>query len=186
MLVFRPMIDPLQQLDPFLIPATTPIPERLAMLLLMARASRKTPEVQKLVKMAKQRLVNPSAMERASAALRVVQETTPYVRHSTPDQWFQPVWLTARRGGMCADLSALLSSVLCEMEVGNRLVWIDQIGAKANHLTVQVWVLDHRPSTDSDTDPGWQYADPSIPTAVVGETPYEALERSKAWDRVGK
>lgn len=181
------MIDPLQQLQPFLIPADTPIQTRLSMLIAMAQASRWTPEVQRLVVLANKKILKPTFWARAAAALSAVQETVPYVRHKTNDQWFQPVWLTARHGGMCADLSALLSSVLCELGVYNRLQWIDQIGAKANHLTVQVWIDDDRfPSTADENDTGWQYADPSIPHARVGETPYEALERGNFWDRVGR
>lgn len=145
------------------------------MLVLMAQASRWTPEVQRLKEMALRRVLRPTMWAKAAAALATMQENVPYVKHKTDDQWFQPVWITARRGGMCADLGPLLSSVLCELNVPNRLQWIDQIGAAANHLTVQVRL---------DPD-GWQYADPSILGARVGETPYEALERTQAWDRVG-
>lgn len=159
-----------------MIPADVPIEERMQMLVLMSSASRWTPEVQKLKNLALKRTLSPTLWAKAAAALAVIQENVPYIRHKTEDQWFQPVWLTARKGGMCADLGPLLSSVLCELGVPNRLQWINQVGASANHLTVQVWAGDEL---------GWQYADPSIPNARVGETPYEALARSSAWDRVG-
>lgn len=176
----RFLVDPYMQPD-----------ERVTMLVDLAQADRDDPAVVALRDEAWNRLrragIRPeqaTLVQRLRAALEVMHERVPYVEHPTDDQWFQPVRVTAKRGGMCGDLAALLASILCRMGVQSLMQWVFQgEEALAHHLTLLGYV-GHDAGVDT-TPEGFAYADPSIPDAQVGETPYEALERSKAWERVG-
>lgn len=117
-----------------------------------------------------------SRRQLAAAALRLTQ-TLPYFSEARDQQWFQPVSWTLAHGGSCGPLSAVLYGLCTLLGVPAEIVWLDQPGEALNHLTVRIFV-----------DGAWYWADPSVrssnpgvPSAVLGENPYDAVRRLGQW-----
>jgi hypothetical protein len=110
---------------------------------------------------------------RALQALREVQRL-PYVPERSGTDCYQSVAYTATHGGECKALTTLLVAVLRRLGLAARVEWIMQPGKALNHVTAQVWL-----------DGAWFWADPSIRGAMLGESPYEALDRTGAYHVVG-
>ncbi len=134
-----------------------------------------------------------TALERL---LGVVRMCAPF----QPDPLGADGWRAALRtfieGGDCEDLSVLLVAFvraarsIYRLPVYARLVWIRQPGRTLDHVTTEVAIspeaLDESPvmvTADGPLDPRtpWQWAEPSVPGARLGEDPYAALLRAKAF-----
>ena len=72
---------------------------------------------------------------------------------------------TLREGGDCEDLAALVVGGARALGVPARLVWIAQ-GGPLDHVVAEVYVEGR-----------WQWAEPTIAGAMLGEHPYEAAAR---------
>jgi hypothetical protein len=106
----------------------------------------------------------------AEAALATVQGL-PYYPEAKDQQWFKPIAWTVGRGGSCGPLSAVLYGLCKRLGLDAQVVWITQAGRALNHLSVLVMV-----------DGAWQWADPSVRGARLGEDPYAAIERLGQWN----
>lgn len=111
----------------------------------------------------------------AAAALRLVQQR-PYIPPRQDVEEFQSVWSIGRPGvgGDCADLSVLLVSVYRTLGFPSEVIWITQAGKSLNHVTAKVWV-----------DGAERWAEPTIRGARLGEYPYDAADRLRAWHSLG-
>lgn len=77
-----------------------------------------------------------------------------------------PVTGQPKGAGDCEDLAILLAAILAELRVPWRIDWLEQPGSAENHVSVEVRTAD-----------GWQWADPSVEGAEIGEHPYAAARR---------
>jgi len=109
----------------------------------------------------------------AQAALDEVHKL-PYVPDPPTEDCYRDVELTARQGAECKGLNVFYVALLLRLGVRAEVVWIDQPGMPLNHVTSRVWL---------DNQQIW--ADASIRGARLGESPYEALQRTGAWGVVG-
>lgn len=98
----------------------------------------------------------------------------PYVADPPAEDCYRDVEMTARRGGECKALNVFLVALLLRLRVTAEVVWIMQPGRPLNHVSSIIWL---------DGLPLW--ADASIKGARLGESPYEALQRTGAWHVVG-
>jgi hypothetical protein len=120
---------------------------------------------------------NPSPAEYAARALRYVQQL-PRIPDPPGRERFQSVADTIERGGDCEDKAALLVALL-ELDsyrspgTGGMLRWMNlEPFASMNHVTALV-------TFDGGTT--WQWAEPSIRGAVIGEEPFAAANRTGDW-----
>jgi hypothetical protein len=99
-------------------------------------------------------------------ALRAVQ-SLPYVPDRDGQEWFQSADYTVRHGGDCDDL--VIALVALERALGLRAepYWITQHGQDINHVTSRVAI-----------EGKWLWSEPSICGAMLGESPYEAAQRT--------
>ncbi len=109
----------------------------------------------------------------AQQALHEVHKL-PYVADPPEQDCYRNVELTYRQGGECKALNVFLVALLLRLGVRAEVVWIDQPGRPLNHVASLAWL---------DGQPLW--ADGSIAGARLGESPYEALQRTGAWHVVG-
>lgn len=150
---------------------TTPIEERLRLLEGEVTAAMQTPAFRQLAR----RLdasVPKNARDRphllAEAALRQAQSYT--YRPDPPGEWFQTGIETLAVGGDCEDLSVVFVALARLLGLRAELVWITQPHQALNHVTADV-LPSGRPL----------WADASIRGAMVGESPYDAIHRVKAY-----
>lgn len=145
-------------MDPAYCEAVTGSPsERLARLTQLARAWSSTPLVERTARRCGDVLV----------ALATVQ-LLPY--RADPDGAADLVCDPAtilRRGGDCEDRATLLVALLLALRRTARLVWIEQPHDALDHVSVQLW-----------DGAGWQWCDPIVRGARVGEHPVEAARRT--------
>lgn len=154
---------------PFFVPNTVTPCERIAILERLATSGSRRPFVQAFA----QKLPGKTNLEIARSALAAVQEL-PYVPGPPNEEWMQGATWTMAHGGECKALSVLLVAALRARGVPAEIVWITQTGKPLNHVTVVV----------SD-GPDQYWAEPAVPGARLGESPYEAIERTNAWHVVG-
>lgn len=109
----------------------------------------------------------------ALEALRFVHQV-PYLPDPPGKDRFAPVWWTLKNGGDCDDLGALYASLCCALGLRCVVAWITQPGQALDHVTCLVWL-----------DGAWWFAEPSVPGAMLGESPYHAIERQGAWYVLG-
>ncbi|HVY65955.1 MAG TPA: hypothetical protein VHH11_14125, partial [Gammaproteobacteria bacterium] len=103
----------------------------------------------------------------AAYALRVAQGAG-YVPDPVecPTDWYQRADVTLRHGGDCDDLARLLVALGYAWGVRARLVVLPFPERPQDHLTVQLWHCG-----------AWQWAEPSLPGARLGEAPEAAAAR---------
>jgi transglutaminase-like putative cysteine protease len=154
---------------PWRLPPTTPIRERLADLDQLAAQGTRLPEVIALARAARQ--FGPDAAV-AAAILRNLQ-TLPYVPDPGVDDYHQTVAYTLRHGGDCEDLVSALVAVARAAGLTARMVWIVRQGYPLDHVSAEIRLGE-----------AWYWADPSIPGAQLGESPFAAMERLHAQHRV--
>jgi hypothetical protein len=109
----------------------------------------------------------------AQAALDEVHKL-PYVPDPPTEDCYRDVELTARQGAECKGLNVFYVALLLRVGIRAEVVWIDQPGMPLNHVTSRVLLDDQQ-----------IWADASIRGARLGESPYEALQRTGAWHVVG-
>jgi hypothetical protein len=109
----------------------------------------------------------------AEEALKEVHKL-PYVADPPSEDCYRDVELTARQGGECKALNVFYVALLLRLGIRAEVVWIPQPDHPLNHVASLVWL---------DEQPLW--ADASIAGARLGESPYEALQRTGAWHIVG-
>ncbi len=176
-------------LEPFRIPDETPVCDRVRIMNEMADESVQYESVQKLAGMVRERAaalyklflqaaksdkniahacVTQNCHQRMLAleALRAVQ-SLPYVPDRDGQEWFQSADYTLRHGGDCDDL--VIALVALDRALGLRAepYWITQHGQDINHVTSRVAI-----------DGQWLWSEPSIRGAMLGESPYEAAQRT--------
>lgn len=172
--------------EPFHIPDVTPIAARVATLDELATEGIRDPDVGSLAGQVASRAAALATTVPASArrgawmdrllaleALRAIQ-SLPYKPDPAGEEWFQSARYTLRNGGDCEDLAVALVALMRSLGLQAAAVWITQPGQALNHVTAKV-LLDGR----------WLWADPSVRSAMVGESPYDALQRTGAWHIVG-
>lgn len=164
--------------------STTPVCERIDLLQDLAVAGSGSPAIQALSQIVLNR-VHPIAARAtrhvgewyqwliAEEALKEAHKL-PYVADPPTEDCYRHVELTAKQGGECKALNIFLVALLLRLGIRAEVVWIDQPGRPLNHVTSLVWL---------DDQPLW--ADASIAGARLGESPYEALQRTGAWHVVG-
>jgi len=94
----------------------------------------------------------------------------PYQGDPPDKDCYRDVEITARQGGECKALNILLVAILLRLGVRAEVGWILQTGMPLNHVASKVWI---------NGQPLW--ADGSIHGAKLGESPYEAIERTGAY-----
>lgn len=109
----------------------------------------------------------------AFEALREVQQL-PYFPEPSKKDCYQPVAYSAVNGGECKALTTTLVALLRRLGMTARVEWIMQPGKPLNHVSSLVWI-----------DGQWMWCDASIRGAVLGESPYHALQRTGAYHVVG-
>jgi transglutaminase-like putative cysteine protease len=160
-------------LAPYRVPDTLSPEMRVRILTAMARAGADSPEVCAAADRAIERYLpssfSPDEADEealANALLAYVQNDVGY-KDDPQGEWYQGPIYTLTNGGDCEDLSALFASMCNCIGVQSRVVWIDQPGAKLNHVSAQVLIPER----------GWQYAETTIASAKVGEHPYAAAKK---------
>lgn len=153
---------PTYMAKPFHIPDEIPECDRLAILTTCFQESSKNPEIIRIAN----GLYKLKAGMGPQSLLGFVQKIAFYP--DPPGEWYQGVGYTLRRGGDCEDLASLLCAMYAAVGMDTRLVWLTQEGMPLNHITSQVYVEDD-----------WQWSEPSIKGAKLGENPYAALVRTK-------
>lgn len=98
----------------------------------------------------------------------------PYVGDPPTQDCYRDVEMTALRGGECKALNVFLVALFMRLGLQAEVVWIMQPGRPLNHVSSIVYL---------DDLPLW--ADASIAGAKLGESPYEALQRTGSWYVVG-
>jgi hypothetical protein len=108
----------------------------------------------------------------AAEALRAVQ-SLPVVADPPGREVFQPVAATLQIGGDCEDHSAALVTVLELNGIPTRLVWMTlEPEFPLNHISAQI-------SLDGGIT--WQWAEPSVIGAQIGQHPLQAAEMLGDW-----
>ncbi len=168
---------------PFCVPDTTPVCARVSMMNEMARTSVHDPSVhafsQRVLARAREVYADapavPDAWERVLAleVMRAVQALG-YVDRQGERDCYQLPSFTIAHSGECKALSTLFVAVATGVGLESEVVWIDQEGAPKNHVVSRVRAGGE-----------WMWADCSIATARLGDSPYDALERGGDWSVVG-
>ena len=180
------------------IPETTPVHDRVELLYQLAvqgstsySAGRLAVEVASKAKARAQSV--PTSARVGDWYKRILAEEAlsrvhkvPYVADPPDRDCYRNVDTTATKGGECKGLNVLFVALLirlgiqaCPVDNDGRTVcgetiWIMQPGKPLNHVASVVW-LDGRP----------YWADASIRGARLGESPYDALKRTREWHIVG-
>lgn len=118
-------------------------------------------------------LDQPAGLPRAVYALQRVQ-ALPYRPDPPGFDDVQTASETARDGGDCEDLAALLVVLCVCARMAARLLWLYQPTRVRDHVTAQVQV-----------DGAWVWAEPTI-RAAWGENPYAAADRIGSAERALK
>lgn len=149
-----------------LIPIDPHVPpeERVPILNELALRGAEDPDVQRVTREAIRGL--QSDREIAEALLRRVH-AVPFWAYPPKLECFAPAGKVLERGGDCDNLSVLYAASCLYAGIPASVVWINQPKSKLNHVTAVVFL-----------DGEWQWADPSIKGARIGETPYEAAHRT--------
>jgi hypothetical protein len=101
-----------------------------------------------------------------------VFQSIPYTLTNGRGTELSPLTGQLKGAGDCEELSALLFALCRALGIEAQLVWLDQPGARRNHITTRVR-LDGR----------WLWAETSV-RARLGEHPYEAVARIGGLERV--
>jgi hypothetical protein len=126
-----------------------------------------------------------SKRKMAQALLSFVQRDVGYV----PDpegEWYQGVRYTLEHGGDCEDMAVLLVAMAACLGIRGKLIWLEQPRAKLNHVTAKLYVEDggslfRRPSGQML----WEWAEPTIAKARIGQHPYDAARWHGSANRLG-
>lgn len=111
----------------------------------------------------------------ADVCLEAVQHVATYRADPPNEDWHQDTATTAKGGGDCEDLSALLCALLrlgayfYGLKIRARLEWVRRDTGQ-DHVAVRVQV-------DVPEDAAWEWMEPSIRWARRGEAPEEAARR---------
>jgi len=121
----------------------------------------------------------------AQALLTYVQTDVGYV--PDPDgEWYQGVRYTLEHGGDCEDMAVLLVAMAACLDIRGKLLWLEQPKAKLNHVTAKLFVEDggslFRKSSGQMV---WQWAEPTITKAKIGQHPYDAARWHGSANRLG-
>ncbi len=109
--------------------------------------------------------------DRAALLLDRIHRLVPYIEDPAGRDVFRPVLWTLANGGDCEDLSTLFVACCRANGMQARLVWLEQQSyAPLNHVSAQVIMRD------GVWD--WQWADASLPNALVGQHPYHVARES--------
>jgi hypothetical protein len=109
----------------------------------------------------------------AMEALRAAQ-TPQYIDNDGDQEWMQQASYTMANGGECKAMSVLFVALCTILGLNAQIVWITQTGKMLNHVTAIVYL-----------DGKWMWADASIRGAMLGESPYHAVDRLGAYNVVG-
>jgi hypothetical protein len=144
--------------------------ERIDVLQDMAVHSHMLPDVIQLAKTVFSRLPSGAgereiAAEALSSAQHLEYHPHPEVAEPFGD-FFQRPDYTIDHGGNCEDLSVTLVAVLAHLGITAMTVWVFQKDRPLNHVAVQVLLGN-----------SWEWADPTIGPAKLGESPYQSLAR---------
>jgi hypothetical protein len=110
----------------------------------------------------------------AKQALLLVHLRVPYVSDPPSKDCYRDVQQTARNGGECKALNIFLVALLLRLGMTAEVYWINQPGRLLNHVASKVWI---------GGQPLW--ADGSVFGAQLGESPYQAIQRTGAWHVLG-
>ena len=166
----------------FCLDPTTPVCDRVNGMNAAADAAASDPAVRAAAQRVRDRVALllptapvPGASERLLAleALRLVHGL-PYVAEKSGLDCYQPPGYTLAHGGECKALSTLYVALARLLGLRAEVLWIDQEGAPLNHVVAVVFVAGQ---------PTW--AECSVSGAMLGESPYEAIERLGAHHVVG-
>lgn len=152
---------------------STPVCDRVALLNQYAQNGVQTWVVGQYAVRVRATARSQTPWDLASRAMQLVQQL-PYVPDPTGQDCYKDVETTVRTGGECKALNTLLVSILLRLGIDAEVVWIMQEGKPLNHVVSIVRFHG---------EPFW--ADGSIPGAQLGESPYQALERTNAYHIVG-
>lgn len=153
--------------------SSTPVCDRVALLNQYALNGMTTPTVREYSERVRATARSRSPWDLTERAMELVQEL-PYVPDPHLEDCYKDVETTAKTGGECKALNILLVSILRRLGIDAEVVWIMQEGKPLNHVASVVHF---------NQEPFW--ADASIRGARLGETPYQALERTGAYHIVG-
>lgn len=170
--------------DPFIVPDEWTIEQRLAALhriawdgksdpRVRAAARRIRAEADRLAPFVPSRAGHWYARLLALETLRFVHQI-PYLPDPPGKDRFAPVWWTLENGGDCDDLAAAYESLGCSNGLRTHTDWVTQPGATLDHVTNMTWI-----------DGSDLWSESSVPGAVLGESPYHAIERQGAWHVMG-
>jgi len=142
--------------------------------------------IQKYASVSGTRMGEPLSKRKiAQAILTFVQNDVGYV--PDPDgEWYQGVRYTLEHGGDCEDMAVLLVAMAACVDIRGKLIWLEQPKARLNHVTAKVFVEDggsffRKPSGKLL----WEWAEPTISKAKVGQHPYDAARWHGSANRLG-
>lgn len=112
----------------------------------------------------------------AQALLTYVQKDVGY-REDPEGEWYQGVKFTLENGGDCEDMAALFVAMAACVGIRAKLVWLEQPKARLNHVTAKVYVPSSKGMIFKEEGPReWQWAEPTIASAKIGQHPYDAAK----------
>lgn len=152
---------------PYRIPDDTSVDDRLRLLEGLSSTAARTAEFRRLA-MRVNASVPWNASDReaklAAAALTEIQKL-PF-RPDPPGEWFQEGTYTLDHGGDCEDLAVAVVTLARLLGLDAQIIWITQPGHDLNHVSAAMVLRG-----------AWEWTDPSLRGARVGESPYDALKR---------
>lgn len=155
------------------IPSATPVCDRAQLLYQLAVQGSTTETVDRLSRRVRALAPEKNIPSFVQQALIEVQKL-PHVPDPEGKDCYKTVDETALYGAECKGKNVLFCAIVIRLGVNAEPVWIMQEGMPLNHVASVVMIKGK---------PYW--ADASIPGALLGETPYEALERSGTYNIVG-
>lgn len=155
------------------IPSSTPVCERAQLLYALAVQGSVTDTVDRLARRIRALAPEKKIPSFVQQALYEVQKL-PHVPDPEGQDCYRTAEETALYGAECKGKNILFSAIMIRLGIVAEPVWIMQEGMPLNHVASVVML---------EGTPYW--ADASIPGARLGETPYEALERSGAYNIIG-
>lgn len=179
-------------LPPYRVPDTLSPEMRVRILTAIARAAERSKTICGAAKQALSMylpagfsLAEADDEAKANSLLRFVQKDIGY-KDDPQGEWYQGPIYTLTNGGDCEDLSTLFCAMCGCLGIESRVVWMDQPGAKLNHVTAQVLVSPKRWRSAEITRPSsgsqgssWKWAETTIESAKVGDHPYDAAKKHK-------
>lgn len=118
--------------------------------------------------------------ERAGLALLLAQRA-PFTADPS-GEWFQSAPWTVAHGGDCDDHAEFFVALARAAGLRARVVHLPQPTAQEDHWTAQV---SFDPAEVPDALARWEWAEPSVVGAVLGEDPYLAADRLGQSVRLG-